>query len=168
MTWIYIYIYTLPPRYLNLSTNCRDGSFSFKTHVVLFYLCSPSVAWSRLCSLDLARTGVITRNATSSTSHQLKVMSTYICLVKAWTAIDRLSIIWKSDLSDKIKRVFFPNCSCVSTTVWIHHMDANKTFREKSRWELHNNDICCFEKIRKITPHKTASVRRLSPFSKTT
>ena len=28
-------------------------------------------------------------------------------LMKAWTAIDRLSIIWKSDLSDKMKRSFF-------------------------------------------------------------
>ena len=30
-----------------------------------------------------------------------------IRLVKAWTAIDRLSIISKSDISDKIKREFF-------------------------------------------------------------
>ena len=28
-------------------------------------------------------------------------------LTKAWTAIDRLSIIWKSDLTDKMKRIFF-------------------------------------------------------------
>ena len=28
-------------------------------------------------------------------------------LTKAWTAIDRLSIIWKSDLTDKIKHSFF-------------------------------------------------------------
>ena len=28
-------------------------------------------------------------------------------LTKAWTAIDRLSIIWKSDLTDKMKRCFF-------------------------------------------------------------
>ena len=28
-------------------------------------------------------------------------------LAKAWTAIDRLSIIWKSDLTNKIKRSFF-------------------------------------------------------------
>ena len=28
-------------------------------------------------------------------------------LTKAWTAIDKLSIIWKSDLTDKIKRCFF-------------------------------------------------------------
>ena len=29
-------------------------------------------------------------------------------LTKAWTAINRLSIIWKSDLTDKLKRSFFP------------------------------------------------------------
>ena len=28
-------------------------------------------------------------------------------LTKAWTVIDRLSIIWKSDLTDKMKRSFF-------------------------------------------------------------
>ena len=28
-------------------------------------------------------------------------------LMKAWTAIDKLSIIWKSDLTDKMKRSFF-------------------------------------------------------------
>ena len=28
-------------------------------------------------------------------------------LTKAWTAINRLSIIWKSDLTDKMKRIFF-------------------------------------------------------------
>ena len=29
-------------------------------------------------------------------------------LAKVWTAINRQSIIWKSDLSDKIKQDFFP------------------------------------------------------------
>ena len=28
-------------------------------------------------------------------------------LTKAWTAIDRLAVIWKSDLTDKMKRSFF-------------------------------------------------------------
>ena len=28
-------------------------------------------------------------------------------LAKAWTALDRFSVIWKSDLTDKIKRCFF-------------------------------------------------------------
>ena len=31
----------------------------------------------------------------------------YTRLTKAWTAIDRLSIIWKSDLTDKMKHSFF-------------------------------------------------------------
>ena len=46
-------------------------------------------------------------------------------LVKAWTAIDRLLIILKSYLSDKIKWDFFPICGCVSTTVWMltKHME---------------------------------------------
>ena len=32
-------------------------------------------------------------------------------LTKAWTAINRLSIIWRSDLTDKIKRSFFQTAS---------------------------------------------------------
>ena len=28
-------------------------------------------------------------------------------LTKAWTAIDKLSIIWKSDMTDKMKRSYF-------------------------------------------------------------
>ena len=41
----------------------------------------------------------------SSVSSTEKVIDTR--LTEAWTAIDRLSIIWKSDLTDKIKRSFF-------------------------------------------------------------
>ena len=36
-------------------------------------------------------------------------------LAKAWTAMNRLSVIWKSDLTDKIKRSFFPSSCCVDT-----------------------------------------------------
>ena len=45
-------------------------------------------------------------------------------LTKAWTAIDRLSIIWKSDLTDKMKRSFFQAavvsilvCGCTTWTL---------------------------------------------------
>ena len=41
----------------------------------------------------------------SSVSSTAKDIDTQ--LTKAWTAIDRLSIIWKSDLTDKMKRSFF-------------------------------------------------------------
>ena len=38
-------------------------------------------------------------------------------LTKAWTAIDRLSIIWKSDLTDEMKRSFF-QAAVVSTLLY--------------------------------------------------
>ena len=53
----------------------------------------------------------------------------YLISMLAWfTAFSSLSIIWKSELPDKIKRYFFPSCSCVRTNVWMHHIDANKTY----------------------------------------
>ena len=42
---------------------------------------------------------------------------------KAWSSIDRLLVMCKSDLSDKIKR-FFPSSSRVHTTEWVHLMDV--------------------------------------------
>ena len=41
-------------------------------------------------------------------------------LTKAKTAIDRLSIKWRSDLTDKIKRSFFQ-----AAVVWMHYLDVN-------------------------------------------
>ena len=48
-----------------------------------------------------------------------------IWLAKAWTAINRLSVIWKSDLSNEIKCNFVPSSCCVHTTVWMHYLDAD-------------------------------------------
>ena len=61
--------------------------------------------------------------------HSLKRAATDIGLHvnadKAWTAIDRLSVIWKSDLTNKIKHIFFPSSKHVNTAIWMHYMDAN-------------------------------------------
>ena len=46
-------------------------------------------------------------NSVSSTEKDIDTR-----LTKAWTVIDRLSIIWKSDLTDKMKRSFFQAASC--------------------------------------------------------
>ena len=43
-------------------------------------------------------------------------------LTKASTAIDKLSIKWKSD----------PDSSRVDTAVWMHHLDTNKTAEEEA------------------------------------
>ena len=44
-------------------------------------------------------------------------------LTKARTATDRLSVIWNSDLSDKIKPSF-SNSVRVNTVVWMQHIHA--------------------------------------------
>ena len=55
-------------------------------------------------------------------------------LTNAGTAIDKLSIIWKSDLTDKMK------CSgSVDTAAWIHYLDANKMVKEEATQQLHKN-----------------------------
>ena len=56
-----------------------------------------------------------------------------IHLAKILTTIDGLLIIWKPHLSNLEKKGFIPSCGCVDTTVWMHHMDANKTHGEKAR-----------------------------------
>ena len=40
-------------------------------------------------------------------------------LTKAWTAIDKLTVIWKSDLTDKIKRSFF-QAAVVSILLYVY------------------------------------------------
>ena len=52
----------------------------------------------------------------------------------------------------------FPSCSHVSTILWLPHMDFNKALRQKVRWELHKDVVCCFEQILEAAPHKTAAV----------
>ena len=54
------------------------------------------------------------RSIISSTKNYINMW-----LTKAWTAINRLLVIWKSDLSDKIK------CSDrINTAIWMHYMNA--------------------------------------------
>ena len=62
-----------------------------------------------------------------------------ICIRKAGTAIDILSVIQKSDLSHKIKRQFLQSCSRVGTIVWMHYLNCNETHGEKAWWKLQKN-----------------------------
>ena len=47
-----------------------------------------------------------------------------IRFVKGWNAINRLSIIWKSNLSDKIKRDFF---QAVGVSILLNGCTTKKT-----------------------------------------
>ena len=57
---------------------------------------------------------------------------------------------------------FLPTSGCDSTTIWMHHMDADKTHREKARRELHRNNTSYIEQILEVTPHETIAVRPLN------
>ena len=40
----------------------------------------------------------------------------------------------------------------------MHHMDTDKTYREKARWEQHKNTKSYREQILEATPHETTAV----------
>ena len=78
-------------------------------------------------------------------------------LTKAWTAINRLSTIWKSDLTDKMKRSFF---QAAVTSILLYGCTAG----EETRWQLHKNAACNPQQVLAATPHKTPTVRPPAPY----
>ena len=83
--------------------------------------------------------------------------------MKAWTAINRLSTIWKSDLTDKMKRSFFQaavtSILLYGCTTW----DANKTAGEETRWQLHKNAACNPEQVLAATPPQDTNCTATCP-----
>ena len=79
--------------------------------------------------------------------------------MKAWTAIDKLSIIWKSDLTDKMKRSFFQAAVMLITAVWMHYLGANQTAGEEPRWQLYKNVASNIEQVLAATPNKAPTIR---------
>ena len=85
----------------------------------LFIIC---IEYILQTSLKLVDKFVYLGSSISSTESDINMR-----LAKTWTAIDRLSIIWKSDLSNKIKQ-FLPSSECVISSIQMHHMDADKAY----------------------------------------
>ena len=93
-------------------------------------------------------------------------------LTKAWTAIDRLSIIWKSDLTDKMKRSFFQavvvSILLYGCTTWTltkrleRRLDGNYTRMLRAvlnkSWRQHPTRLQLYGHLPPIT--KTIQVRR--------
>ena len=103
-------------------------------------------------------------------SHQpKKTLNTQ--LTKAWTAIDRLSIIWKSDLTDKMKfrfsqaavvSILLYRCTTWTLTIRLEKLDGNYTrmlraILNKSWWQ-HPSRHQLYGHLPPIT--KTIQVRR--------
>ena len=85
-------------------------------------------------------------------------------LTKAWTAINRLSIIWKSDLTDKIKRSFF---QAAVTSILLYGC-TTWTLTKRLEKKLDGNYTRMnLEKVLAATRHKTPTVRPPALITKT-
>ena len=80
-------------------------------------------------------------------------------LTKARTAIDRLSIIWKSDLIDKVKRSFFQAAIMSILLYGCSNWTLTKTAGEEARRQLHKNVASNIEQVLAATPHKAPTIR---------
>ena len=76
-------------------------------------------------------------------------------LAKAWTAIDSLSVIWKSDLTDKRKRSFF----LAAVVLILLYGCATWTLTKQMEKKLDSNYTRILQAVWKATPYKTAAVR---------
>ena len=65
-------------------------------------------------------------------SHLLKAISKY-ALVKHWTDIERLTIIWSFR---NHKMCILWSCNCFITTIWLHYVDTVEIIWPKARWEM--------------------------------
>ena len=105
-------------------------------------------------------------NSVSSTEKDIDIR-----LTKAWTAIDRLSIIWISNLTDKMKRSFFQaavvsillyGCTTRTLTIRLKKLDGNYTRMLqailKRSWQQHPTRRQLYGHLPPIT--KTIQARR--------
>ena len=81
-----------------------------------------------------------------------------IQLAQTWITIYKLSIIWKSDLANKIKHYFFQRFCFAYTTVWIHRMKKLYMFYKRmlgavlnKSWKKHPHTIV----VRPLASHLT-------------
>ena len=84
-------------------------------------------------------------------------------LTKSWTVINRLSIIWKSDLTDRMKRSFFQaavaSILLYGCTTWT----LTKRMEKKARRQLHKNAASNLEQV----PTRHQLYGHLPPITKT-
>ena len=76
---------------------------------------------------------------------------------KTWTTIDTLSIIWKSGNKNSGSLL---SSGWINTTLWMPYIDADKTYREKAKWEVLNTATGYIEQ----TLASTTSLPPLKPF----
>ena len=77
-------------------------------------------------------------------------------LTKARTAINRLSIIWRSDLTDKMKCSFF---QAAVASILLYGCTTWTLTKRLGKKQLHKNAASNLEQVLAATPHKTPTIR---------
>ena len=124
-------------------------------NVMYIYIYILIWVYDSLCGLSSASRLKFTYFGSSESSTEKDINTQ---LIKAWTAIDRLSVIWKSELSDKIKRNHFH----VVVSILLYGcttIDADKAYWEKAWQQLHKNAKSYIELKLEAPSHKTAAVQ---------
>ena len=84
-------------------------------------------------------------------------------LAKAWTAINRLSVIWKSDLTDKMKRSFFSQAAAISILLYgCITWTLTKCMKKKLDGNCTRMVRAILNKSWRQHPQKAAAVRPLT------
>ena len=74
---------------------------------------------------------------------------------KAWTSINRLSVIWKSDLTNKMKRSFFQAAIVPILLYGCTTWTLTKLMEKK---QLHKNAASNIEQVLETASHKVAAI----------
>ena len=102
MTWRYWRIRQIKQRHYCIVWNEPQQALASMSMHTKLNICVTTKRATLPHSLKLVDKFTYLGSSVSSTEKDIDTR-----LTKAWTAIDRLSIIWKSDLTDKMKRSFF-------------------------------------------------------------
>ena len=77
-------------------------------------------------------------------------------LMKAWTPIDRLSIIWRSNLTDKMKHSFF---QAAVVLILLYGCTTWTLTKEEAGRQLHKNVASNIEQVLAATLNKAPTIR---------
>ena len=80
-------------------------------------------------------------------------------LAKAWTAIDRQSVMWKSDLTDKRKRSFFQAAVMSILLYGCTRWTLTKRMQKNTWQQLHKNAATNIKLLLEPSPDKASALR---------
>ena len=95
----------------------------------------------------------------SITSSSLGKICHFNILVDLWIVSNYRLILhhyYGNLISNKNKTGILLTCNCVSTFVWLHHLDSYESIGEKTSWKPLKTAVCCFKQILEASPYKTA------------